>query len=436
MGIVKFLNEKIKLNYTASAAVATLVSLAVPVLMGCENWNDHDRSERYLCRDIGYDYLNSCKENAVLFCNGDNDTFPLWYNQEVEGVRPDIRSCNLSYISASWYIDQMKRGYYDSAPLQIDWNESEYQNHRLEVAAVSDHPAFKGKMDLNKAFELMRDPEFISSDGYGNIFASTVTIPVDKQKVIAAGVVAPEDYDKIVDTISIKLGKQLGKNDLMVLEMLRNNDWTRPLYFCVTVGSNFYPNIQTYLQNEGMAHRFVPIAGSNKQPKTDILFDNVMNKFRFGNASDPKIYIDETNRRTCQSLRSTFSQLADALIREGKIEQAKQVLDRGMKEVPETAIPLDWGMLVFVDSYFKVEETQKAEDLLNKVVYNVEQSIQYVTSLPVNKQDFVSRENSLRNNMGVLQQAYMICNAHKSAMYEQVKQKFDTYYSMLASRLQ
>ncbi|MDR3327166.1 MAG: DUF2723 domain-containing protein [Prevotellaceae bacterium] len=436
MAIVKFLNEKVKLNHTASAVVAALVSLAVPALMGCENWNDHDRSERYLCRDIGYDYLNSCKKNAILFCNGDNDTFPLWYNQEVEGVRPDIRSCNLSYISASWYIDQMKRGYYDSAPLQIDWDEPEYQNHHLEAVTVSDHPAFKGKMDLNEAFRIMRDPEFISSDGYGNIFASTVTIPVDKQKVIAAGVVAPEDYDKIVDTISIKLGKQLGKNDLMVLEMLRNNDWTRPLYFCVTVGSSFYPNIQTYLQNEGMAHRFVPIAGSNRQAKTDILYDNVMNKFRFGNASNPKIYIDETNRRTCQSLRSTFAQLAESLIRENKMEQAKQVLDKGMKEVPETAIPYDWGMITFVDSYFKAGEAQKAEDLLNKVVHNVEQNIQYVISLPVNKQDFVSRENSLRNNMGILQQITMICNDNKSAMYEQVKQKFDTYYSVLASRLQ
>jgi hypothetical protein len=434
MAIVDFFNKKIKIPYLASAVVAVIVSMGVPLLMAQQNWDDHDRSGRYVCRDAGYDYLNTCEPNSVLFCNGDNDTFPLWYNQEVEGVRTDIRSCNLSYISAPWYIDQMKRGYYESEPLQISWQASDYQKSNLDLAVVNNDPRLGGKMDLKTALELVRNKELITEDGIGRFFASTVTIPVDKQKVIAAGVVEPKDYDNIVDTIYIKLPRQIQKGDLMVLEMLANNDWTRPIYICCTVGSEYYPNIREYLQLEGMARRFVPIK-KNGDVNIDKMFDNIMNKYRYGNIADASVYLDETTRRTCDTYRNLFEALARDLASQNQFEKAKQVLDKSLEVVPEKSHPFDYSMLAHADIYFKINDSIAAEQIMKSVVKDTEERILYVLSLPVEKQNFVSNTMTLRHNFMVLQQATLICQRYKSALFDEISEKYQRYYQILEPRL-
>ena len=431
MAICDILRKKAKVPYSVSAIVATLVSLGVPALMAQQNWDDHDRSGRYVARDAGYNYLNTCPRYAVLFCNGDNDTFPLWYNQTVEEVRRDIRACNLSYISAPWYIDQMRRGYYESAPLQISWHPSEYQKGTLDVAIVEPRMA---QMDLKTALELMRRPDMIDSDGYGRLFASTMTIPVDKEKVIAAGVVDEKDYDNIVDTIYIKLGRHHMKNDLMVLEMLANNDWTRPIYICRTVGSEFYPNIQEYLQSEGMAQRFIPV---KKRGNSHIekMYDNMMNKYRYGNMNDKRVYLDETNRRTASTYRHLFSSLARDLFNNKQPERAKQVLDRGIEEVPEHALPFDFSMLTIVDVYFRVNDSVSAENILKQVVKESEERLIFVLSLPYNRQNSVSGEMGLEHNLSVLGQAAMIAQNHKSQIADEIIEKYEKYAKILEPRM-
>jgi hypothetical protein len=431
LAVVRFLNKKLKLNHTASAVIAFIACLGVPALMAQQNWDDHDRSGRYLCRDIGYDYLNTCKENAVLFCNGDNDTFPLWYNQEVEEERTDIRSCNLSYISASWYIDQMKRDYYKSKALPIDWQSAEYQSGMLDAAIIQNNPVFNGKLDINQAFEYLRSKEFIK-DGLGNIFAQTLTIPVDKQKVIENKVVAPEYYDKIVDTIYITLkGNQILKNDLMVLEILRNNDWTRPVYFCSTIGTHEYPDITKYLQIEGMAYRFVPIE-RRQTPDADIIYDNIMNKYRFGGISNPDVYLDETCRRMCKTLRNVFYQAALSLAEANKPDSAKLIIEKYMKEIPETAINSDEFAIYFADIYYKLGEMQKGDDLVKKAANHYEQNLRYVASLPTGKRGFTSMEVSPQNSFRSLQMAMGIAQQNKRPIATEIEQIMQNYAASFA----
>ena len=428
--------QRLRLSKSISVPLAFVLSMGIPVLMAAQNWDDHDRSGRYVCRDTAYNYLNSCKKNAILFCNGDNDTFPLWYSQEVEGVRDDIRTCNLSYIPTEWYIDQMKRPYYNGAPLPIDFTPDEYQKNSLDITIVHDHPAFGGKLDAAKAFELLRDKN-LTIDKYSVLLASTLTFPVDKKKVIEAGVVAPQDYDNIVDTISLKITQQtLSKGDLAVLNMLKNNDWSRPIYFCTSVGSDFYPtkSIDEYSQCEGLAYRFVPVK-KNCTPNNDAMYDNMMNKFRY-NLTGKNIYLDETNTRMCKTLRQSFGTLAYNLALDGDTVRAKAVLAKAAKEIPEKLLHYDYATLIFAETYYKIGDQKQGDYVLGKIVESCRQNLDYVLSLPIKKQSYVSPELTLRQNLGVLQRCVYIANDNKSPKTESIAEIFQRYYTILASSMQ
>ena len=426
--------QKAKASKMVATIVAFIASMGVPVLMASENWDDHDRSERYVCRDTGWNYLNSCKQDAVLFCNGDNDTFPLWYSQETEGNRQDIRTCNLSYLTADWYIDNMKRGYYEGKPLQIDLEPYEYQKNSLDWAIVQDHPMFGGVLEADKAFELLRNKEY-QDENNGFFFASTLAFPVDKQKVIEAGVVEPRDYDNIVDTIYLKLDQRsLNKGDIIVLNLLKNNDWTRPIYFCTSIGRGFYPSaIDEYLQMEGLAFRFVPVK-KRQRPAADIMFDNMMNRFRF-NLAGKDIYLDETNARACKTLRQSFVQLATQLIANGDTEKARQALDRSLKEIPEATMAFDLTMLPYVDCYYKVGDSKQAEYIMDRLVEGAEQVLNFIGSLPSHKQLFFSPEMSIRDNLGILQQCAMYAKNYNESKGQDVMSRFEKYYRVFESKL-
>ena len=428
--------QRLRLSKSISVPLAFVLSMGIPILMAAQNWDDHDRSGRYVCRDTAYNYLNSCKKNAILFCNGDNDTFPLWYSQEVEGVRDDIRTCNLSYIPTEWYIDQMKRPYYNGAPLPIDFTPDEYQKNSLDITIVHNHPAFGGKLDAAKAFELLRDKN-LTIDKYSVLLASTLTFPVDKQKVIEAGVVAPQDYDNIVDTISLKITQQtLSKGDLAVLNMLKNNDWSRPIYFCTSVGSDFYPtkSIDEYSQCEGLAYRFVPVK-KNCTPNNDAMYDNMMNKFRY-NLTGKNIYLDETNTRMCKTLRQSFGNLAYNLALDGDTVRAKAVLAKAAKEIPEKLLHYDYATLIFAETYYKIGDQKQGDYVLGKIVESCRHNLDYVLSLPIKKQSYVSPELTLRQNLGTLQRCVYIANDNKSPKTESIAEIFQRYYTILASSMQ
>ena len=413
-----------------AAIFATLFCLGVPALMAQQNWDDHDRSGRYTCRDFGANYLNSCAPNAIYFCNGDNDTFPVWYNMEVEGTRTDMRACNLSYLSTDWYIDQMKRGAYESAPLPITWERKDYVSGHLDVSRVIDHPQFGGSMPLEQALDLVRVPELID-DGIGNMFASNMEVPVDKDQVLATGTVKPEDADKIVDTMNIKLNRIVEKSQMMVLEMIHSNNWERPMYFAVTVGEQFYPNIKNYLQLEGLCYRLVPIDnGGREKVNTEAMYDNLMHKFRFGGIENPNIYIDENLMRMCRTHRMMFASLVEALIDEGQNDKALEVLDYCMQVIPPTTVPHDYTSVMLADAYYTLGENAKGDNITGAFAAELYQRLDWIQSLPEKDRNRLSREMGAQQNLGMLHNLYYICADNARPLADDIRSRFEKYYLM------
>ena len=418
---------------TAAAIVAVLLGLCVPAIMAEQNWDDHDRSGRFTCRDFGANYLNSCAPNGIYFCNGDNDTFPIWYNMEVEGTRTDMRACNLSYLSTDWYIDQMKRGAYESAPLPITWERKDYVTGTLDVSRVIDHPQFGGTMPLAQALDLVRRPELID-DGIGTVFASTVTVPVDKEQALATGTVKPEDADKIVDELVIKLPRVLEKSKMMMLEMINSNNWERPIYIAATVGDQFYPDVKKYLQLEGLCYRLVPIAneGGRNRVNTEAMYDNMMHKFKFGGIENPKVYIDENIMRMCRTHRMMFAYLADALIEEGQTDKAIEVLDYAAKVIPHETVPYESVSAMMAANYYALGEMDKGDDIIGKVIESLYQNLDWAASLPADDRSRLSYEQAPRQNLGILQNIYYTCAEFNRPATDDIRAHFDKYYPLVA----
>ncbi len=415
-----------------SATIATLLGLCVPALMAEQNWDDHDRSGRYTCRDFGANYLNSCAPNGIYFCNGDNDTFPIWYNMEVEGTRTDMRACNLSYLSTDWYIDQMKRGAYESKPLPITWDRKDYVSGHLDIARVMDHPQFGGRMPLSTALDLLRRPELID-DGVGTVLASTVTVPVDKKQVLATGTVAEKDSDQIVDEIEIKLPRYIEKAKIMVLEMINSNNWERPIYFAATVGEQFYPNVKKYLQLEGLCYRLVPIEnqGTHSRVNTEAMYDNLMHKFKFGGIDNPDVYIDENIMRMCRTHRMMFAYLVDALIEEGKNDSALQVLDYAEKVIPNATVPYDYISAMMAADYYQLGQTEKGDQIMQTLLVGIYQNLAWASSLPAKDSEQLSYEQQMRQNVGILQNIYFTCSDFNRPMANDIRPEFEKYYSKM-----
>ncbi len=355
------------LRKTDSKMRAILVGvfcLIVPILMAKDGWDDHSRAKRRTGLDFAKNYLDSLAPNAIVFTNGDNDTFPLWYAQEVEGYRTDVRVVNLSLLNTDWYIDQMKRKAYNSDPVPFKMSEIKYRQGTRD--AVYLQAQSKDYMDVSEALKVCLDDSKMFDPGTGMkmnyIPTNKFKIPVDSALVVNNGTVRPQDADKIVP-VQWTIPKQfLYKASMMVLDLLANNNWKRPIYFAVTTGGDAYMGLDDYFQLEGLAYRLVPIKHpKNPNPNleggiaSDIMFDNMMNKFHWGNMDDTTgIYMDETNRRMVTNLRLQFNNLADKLIEEKDGEKALKVLDKCIKVMPEKNIPYDRVMLALVDSYLKL----------------------------------------------------------------------------------
>jgi hypothetical protein len=367
--------RKISEEKTAATAAGVLCFFAVPFIMGSENWDDHDRSGRYLTRDVAFNYLESCAPGSILFTNGDNDTFPLWYAQEVEGRRTDIRVCNLMLLNTDWYIDQMKSKVYESDPLPVTLPVKRYYDginnqvyifektkDPVDISTVidwvnSDNRATKLQVSTNEILDI--------------IPTKTIRIPVDKRKVLETGTVKAEDSSKIVPYIDIKLkGSSIMKSQLIVLDILAHNNWERPIYF-VTGYHNDALGLEEYFQIEGLAYRLVPIRSENKswleygRVDTEILYDNMMNKFAWGGANDPKVNIDYHHKRTITVIkaRQQYAKLAKALSQEGKYEKAAEVIDFCMKSLPLENIPFDPYVPDIIEAYFAAGKNDKALEL-------------------------------------------------------------------------
>lgn len=378
------------MNHASRAGVASLIALfAVPVLMASENWDDHDRSGRFTARDFAYNYLNSCEKNAIIFTNGDNDTFPLWYAQEVEDIRTDVRVVNLSYLGADWYIEQMQRKVYESDPLPFSLTKDKYVSGNRDMLYVIDR--VKGEYtSLKEAMDFVASDEEASKTvpGYrggriDHLPARRLIIPVDTALVLKNGTVSGKFADKIEKEIRFELNKNyLYKNDMMVLDLLANNNWERPVYFAITVSDDNYLNLQEYFRLDGLAYRIVPVKtkrpdGQPGSVDTEILYNNLINKFKWGGVPDPGVYLDENNLRMLSNFRNNFSRLAEELINEGKKDSAIKVLDKCMEIMPENRVPFNYFIIPVIEQYYRAGQIEKANKLVNSFFNTTQEDLRY-----------------------------------------------------------
>jgi hypothetical protein len=349
--------------------------LAVPLIMGTQNWEDHDRSGRYLTREVAANYLNTCAPNAILFTNGDNDTFPLWYDQEVEKIRTDVRVCNLMLLNTDWYIDQMKRRTYESAPLPVTLPAKKYydgvNNQVFIVEKTKDPVEISTIIDWVKSDNKGTKVQISPTEIVDIIPSRIIRIPVDKQKVLASGTVKPEDADKIVPYIDIKLkGNSILKSQLIVLDILAHNNWERPIYY-VTGFTEDALGLEDYFQLEGLAYRLVPIKSENKgwsdygRIDTDILYEKLMKEFSWKSANEKGVYIDYNHIRTLMVIRArlNYARLAKALASEGKPEKAVEVLNYCMDALPLSKIPYDAFVPDIIEGYFMAGANEQASKM-------------------------------------------------------------------------
>lgn len=420
---------KTNIGKSTVAVIVTAVCLLVPYRMAAENWDDHDRSGRTVARDFGLNYLNSCDEQAIIFSNGDNDTFPLWYNQEVEENRTDMRVCNLSYLNTDWYIDQMKREAYTSKPCPISWDKTDYQSGRLDVSRVYDDPRLNGAaLELNQMLSLIRDPRMIEETGIGNVPASTVYIPLDRNDLIARGIVEAKDSAMIDEAMFIKLRGSLSKAQLMFLEMLNTNNWERPIYVCATVGDEFYPALQNYMELEGLAYRIVPTYGPRERVNTEKMYDNMMNKFLYGNIKDPHTYIDEQHNRMARTMRIMMAQLAEALIQENKRDSARTVADKALEEMPLYNVPVDYSTSMLANIYYELGDKAKAQELNRALMNECVERLDWNLTLKFQQRKSVSTEMSMRQNLGLINNLLISARQYGDTEFQQELQVlFDKY---------
>ena len=401
--IIDLLKKYLKLNGTAVAAVVSILCLLVPIQMASQTWDDHDRSGRYVCRDFGQNYLMSMQDkgNPIIFTNGDNDTFPLWYNQEVEGVRTEARVCNLSYLATDWYIDQMCRDAYDSPAVPITWPRLDYcsgTNEYVEVRPEAKNQILElYKTNPNEAKVAFGDNPFelknimkhwvrSKDEDFHFIPTDTLYVTIDKEAVKKSGMMMAADSipDRMV--ISLKGKNALYKNDLMMLEILAQCNWTRPIYVATTVGAENYMNLGDNFVQEGLANRITPfttnVAGA-KNFDTERVYTNMMTRFKYGGLEKKGIYLDETVMRMCYTHRRLFAQLALHLIAEGKLDKAKKTLAYAEKVIPSYNVPMNYlsGGLDIAKAYAHLGNKAKATETLKAIFDNSHQYMRWYNSL-------------------------------------------------------
>ncbi len=437
------LSSKLEPKFTAILVSAACL-LLVPVVMAEEGWNDHDRSGRYTVRDIASDYLNSCAPNAILFTNGDNDTFPLWYAQEVEGIRTDVRVINLSLLSTEWYINQLKRKVYDSdpVPFSLPWDQYKEGTHNYTYFIEKDN--IKGYVELKQLFDILEsNPDKLTMQSQVGPIEYFPTkkfkITIDSAQVMQTGTLTPDQAGKMVHEITWDFqGSGITKSHLMVLDLISHNNWKRPIYFAITTGNNAYIGLDDYFQLEGLAYRLVPVktTETDGQPgsvNTTVMYNNLINKFKFGNMDDPHVYLDETNKRMAMNLRNNFFRLSNALIDEGKNDSAKVVMDRSLEVMPDKTIPYNYFTVPIVDGYYKIGETAKGNEIASRLLDIFEEQLGYYFAF---KGDYSKAyDDEKQQNLSMLQQLIQIANRNKQdAIVDKGSEIFETYYRMYSGK--
>ncbi len=435
---VMWLYQQLKkhiLNLKLVRAICTLTIL-IPILMASQGWDDHDRSNRYTATEFAKNYLKSCDQDAILFTMGDNDTFPLWYVQEVEGYRTDVRIVNLSLLNTDWYIDQMKRDAYDGQAVPFSLERAKYKQGTRDVAIFIEKGNSEARLDL-KDFN-----RWIASDraetkinigkDYDYFYTQKIRIPVDIKNVITNNLVHSKDTNLILDYLDLDLQtSQLEKKDIMILDLIEKNNWERPIYFAITIGSSgrSFLYLDKYFQLDGMAYKLVPIRNHNTQEigriNTDVLYPLLMEKYSWGNLNS-NIYLDETNIRMTMNFRNNFSRLAEQLIVENKHQQAKSVLNRCMELMPKEKVPLNYFIHPIVKSYYDIQEDVIANELASELYEIYTEELNYFFDFPKNKIQGVQLE--ILKNLQFYNDLIELTSKRGHPNQEKINQDFESFY--------
>ena len=454
LAIIDLLKKKAKLSGTAISAIVAVITLLVPIQMASQTWDDHDRSNRYTCRDFGQNYLMSLQEkgNPIIFTNGDNDTFPLWYNQEVEGVGTDARVCNLSYLQTDWYIDQMKRPAYDSPSVPITWprldfcsGTNEYVNVEPEVKQqilefYKQDPEAAKKQFGDEPFELKNVLKYwvrSKNPDLHMIPTDTLYVTIDKKAVKKSGMMMASDTipDKMVISLAGKTA--LYKGDLMMLEMIAQCNWVRPIYVALTVGEENYMNLGDNFVQEGLVNRITPFTTNKPGAKnfdTEKAYHNIMTRFKFGNLKQKGLYIDETTMRMCYTHRRLLAQTALQLLSEHKNKKAIDILKKADVEIPDYNVPIDYmsGGLDMARGWILAGQKQKAAEYVGKVWKTASQYLSYYLSLDANR--FAQAQNDCIRQIMIMQSTCEVASMVDQKTAKKYEDQLNKLYTLYHGR--
>jgi len=423
----------------AAAGVTVACFFLVPVVMAKDGWDDHDRSNRYTCLAVAENYLNSCAKDAILFTNGDNDTFPLWYAQEVEHIRTDVRVVNLSLLNTDWYIDQMKRKVYNSDAVPSQMTKDQYRQGTRDYLPVFDVNKKGEYVDAKKVMDFLLNDQNQVTVGNGKLMnyvpTKKLSIPVDSATVVNNGTVPKELAGQIVKNVEWTLrSNYLQKNMIMVLDILANNNWKRPIYFAITTGGEAYFGLEEFFQLEGLTYRFIPVKvksadGQTGRVNTDILYENMMKKFKWNSIRDPKVYLSDDYIRMMMNFRNTFARLAFALINEGKVNKAIKAIDKAFYEMPDSAVPYNYFILPLAEAYYRAGATEKGNKVMSRLIEMYEQNLKYFFSFSGGKAILV--EDEKQQALAIMQRIAKVTNEFKqNDLAKKSADLFQTYYTM------
>ena len=454
LAIIDLLKEKAKLSGTAISAIVAVITLLVPIQMASQTWDDHDRSNRYTCRDFGQNYLMSLQEkgNPIIFTNGDNDTFPLWYNQEVEGVGTDARVCNLSYLQTDWYIDQMKRPAYNSPSVPITWPRLDFCSGTNEYVTVEpgakqqilefykQNPEAAKKQFGDEPFELKNVLKYwvrSKNPDLHIIPTDTLYVTIDKEAVKKSGMMMASDTipDKMV--ISLAGKSALYKGDLMMLEMIAQCNWVRPIYVALTVGEDNYMNLGDNFVQEGLVNRITPFTTNKPGAKnfdTEKAYHNIMTRFKFGNLKQKGLYIDETTMRMCYTHRRLLAQTALQLLSEHKNKKAIDILKKADVEIPDYNVPIDYmsGGLDMARGWILAGQKQKAAEYVGKVWKTASQYLSYYLSLDANR--FAQAQNDCIRQIMIMQSTCEVASMVDQKTAKKYEDQLNKLYTLYHGR--
>ena len=454
LAIIDLLKKKAKLSGTAISAIVAVITLLVPIQMASQTWDDHDRSNRYTCRDFGQNYLMSLQEkgNPIIFTNGDNDTFPLWYNQEVEGVGTDARVCNLSYLQTDWYIDQMKRPAYDSPSVPITWPRLDFCSGTNECVTVEpgakqqilefykQNPEAAKKQFGDEPFELKNVLKYwvrSKNPDLHIIPTDTLYVTIDKEAVKKSGMMMASDTipDKMVISLAGKTA--LYKNDLMMLEMIAQCNWVRPIYVALTVGEENYMNLGDNFVQEGLVNRITPFTTNKPGAKnfdTEKAYHNIMTRFKFGNLKQKGLYIDETTMRMCYTHRRLLAQTALQLLSEHKNKKAIDILKKADVEIPDYNVPIDYmsGGLDMARGWILAGQKQKAAEYVGKVWKTASQYLSYYLSLDANR--FAQAQNDCIRQIMIMQSTCEVASMVDQKTAKKYEDQLNKLYTLYHGR--